>query len=96
VELTKTAVRGLAPQFTVAPVTKFVPVTVKVNAAPPEVALAGDSEVSVGTGFGALIVVGSLTVSLAVFVSPPPETVAVFVTLAAALLATLTASVIAG
>ena len=34
----------------VAPLTKFDPVTVSVNAAPPTVALAGDSEAKVGTG----------------------------------------------
>jgi hypothetical protein len=35
---------------------KFVPVTVSVKAAPPAVALAGEIELSVGLGFGALIV----------------------------------------
>src|SRR5438046_2827659 len=43
-----------------------------------------------------LIVVASLAESLAVLVSPPPETLTVFVTLAGALLATVTLSVIAG
>jgi hypothetical protein len=43
-----------------------------------------------------LMVVGSEAESLLVFVSPPPDTVTVLVTLAGALLATLTASVIAG
>src|SRR5438132_739504 len=43
-----------------------------------------------------LIVVASLAESLLVLVSPPPETVAVLVTDAAALLATFTVSVIAG
>jgi hypothetical protein len=43
-----------------------------------------------------LTVVGSEAESLLVFVSPPPDTVTVLVTLAGALLATLTASVIAG
>ena len=42
------------------------------------------------------MVVGSLAVSFVVFVSPPPETVAVLVTIAAALFATFTVSVIAG
>ena len=45
---------------------------------------------------GATVVVGSLAVSLAVFVSPPPDTVAVFVTLAGAFDATFTVSVMAG
>jgi hypothetical protein len=43
-----------------------------------------------------VIVVGSLAVSLLVFASPPPETVAVFVTLAGALPTTFTVSVMAG
>jgi hypothetical protein len=42
------------------------------------------------------MVVASLAVSLAVLVSPPPETLAVFVTEAGALLATLTVSVMTG
>jgi len=37
-------------------VMKFVPVTVSVKAAPPATKLLGDSELSVGVGFGALIV----------------------------------------
>ena len=41
-------------------------------------------------------VVGSLAELLPVFVSPPPDTVAVLVTLAPALAATFTVSVIAG
>ena len=44
---------------------------------------------------GVLMVVVSLAVSLLVLVSPPPETVAVFVTDAGALLATFTARVMA-
>ena len=43
-----------------------------------------------------MIVVRSLAVSLDVFVSPPPDTVAVFVTELGALLATVTVRVIAG
>ena len=45
---------------------------------------------------GEAIVVTSLAVSLDVLVSPPPETVTVFVTEAGALLATFTVNVIAG
>jgi hypothetical protein len=41
-------IAGLDPKFTVAPVTKPVPVRVNVNAAPPAVAEAGAIEVSVG------------------------------------------------
>src|SRR5215813_3193498 len=42
------------------------------------------------------ICVGSLTVSFAVLISPPPETVAVLVTVGAILLGTFTTSVMAG
>jgi hypothetical protein len=45
---------------------------------------------------GRVIVVTSMEVSLAVLISPPPETVAMLVTLAAAFAATLTVKVIAG
>jgi hypothetical protein len=45
---------------------------------------------------GAVIVVTSIDVSLAVFSSPPPDTVAMLVALAGALAATLTVNVIAG
>jgi hypothetical protein len=47
---------GFAPNFTVAPATKFVPFTVNVNAAPPAVALVGAIVVIVGTGLGAVTV----------------------------------------
>jgi hypothetical protein len=40
--------------------TNPVPLTVKVNAAPPAVALAGDNELIVGTGFDAVIVKAAL------------------------------------
>ena len=45
---------------------------------------------------GTAITVTSLAVLLAVLVSPPPVTVAVFVTLGGALFATFTVNVIAG
>jgi hypothetical protein len=45
---------------------------------------------------GVRIVVTSVATSLVVMLSPPPETVAVFVTLAGAFAATFTVSVIAG
>ena len=41
-------IAGLAPKFTVAPVTNPVPVRVNVKAAPPIAAVAGATEVSVG------------------------------------------------
>jgi len=47
--LTKLVARALPFHCTVAPETKFVPVTVSVNVAPPAVALEGESEVAVGT-----------------------------------------------
>ena len=40
----------MLPQFTVAPVTKFVPLIVSVNAAPPAVAAAGERREIVGAG----------------------------------------------
>jgi hypothetical protein len=51
VPLTKVVVRALPFHPTVEPETKFVPVTVSVNAAPPSMALEGESEASVGAGF---------------------------------------------
>src|SRR5581483_1135545 len=56
VALTNVVVRLDPFQFTTAPATKPVPFTVSVNAVPPAVPLAGDSELIVGTGFGAMIV----------------------------------------
>jgi len=49
VELTKVAVGATVPNFTVEPLTKFVPVNVRVKAAPPTVALVGEIELRVGT-----------------------------------------------
>ena len=48
VALTNVLVRAAPFQRTLAPVTKFIPLTVSVNAAPPTVALFGDSELTVG------------------------------------------------
>ena len=48
VALTKVVERAAPFQFTVAPETKLLPLTVSVKAAPPAVALAGESEVSEG------------------------------------------------
>jgi hypothetical protein len=50
VELTKLVVSAVAFQLIVAPLTKFVPLAVSVNAAPPRIVLAGDSDAKVGTG----------------------------------------------
>jgi hypothetical protein len=50
--------------FTVDPETNFVPVTVRVNAAPPAVALEGESEVAAGNGF--------LMVNVRALDVPPP------------------------
>ena len=49
VPLTKVVVRSTPFQRTTDPATKFAPVTVKLNPAPPAVALPGESCVSVGT-----------------------------------------------
>jgi hypothetical protein len=54
--LTKVVVRGLPFQRITDVIAKFVPVAVNVNAAPPAVAVAGEIELSVGTGFVAVIV----------------------------------------
>jgi hypothetical protein len=62
--LTKVVVRALPFHCTVAPETKFVPVTASVNPAPPAVALEGESEVGVGAGL--------LMVKLRALDVPPP------------------------
>jgi hypothetical protein len=54
--LTKVVVRLLPFQRITDVIAKFVPVAVTVNAAPPAVALVGEIELSVGTGFVAVIV----------------------------------------
>src|SRR5438552_139305 len=76
----KSVVQGKGPEPGV------LPVTVKVSAASPwrKVPAWLLAVVSAATG---LMVVGSLAVSLAVFSSPPPATVAVLVSLVGALLA---------
>src|SRR5207249_3071331 len=50
VALTNVVVRVAPFHLTVLPLTKLLPVTVSVKAAPPVVALAGDSVVNVGVG----------------------------------------------
>ena len=59
---------------------------------PPTVPLEVNPEDGVAESEAVLMVVGSLAVSFAVLLSPPPETVAVLVTLAAALPATAASS----
>ena len=54
--LTNVVARSLAFHRTTDELMKFVPVAVRVNAAPPTTVLLGDSELSVGLGFGAVIV----------------------------------------
>jgi hypothetical protein len=56
VTLTKVVVRAAPFQFTTDPLRKPVPVTYRVNAAPPAVALEGDRLLIVGTGLDALMV----------------------------------------
>src|SRR5262245_66075782 len=51
VALTKVVVRGAPFQFATEPETKLLPLTVRVKAAPPAVALLGAKVVSTGTGF---------------------------------------------
>ena len=62
--LTKVAVRARPFHCTVEPETKFVPVTVRVKAAPPAVALEGESKLAVG--------IGLLMVKVRAFDVPPP------------------------
>src|SRR5438034_791333 len=56
VALTNVVGRSLPFQRTTDELMKSVPVTVSVKAVPPEVALGGEIELSVGLGFGAVIV----------------------------------------
>ena len=56
VALTNVVARGLPLKFATDVLTKFVPVSVRVNAAAPALTVAGAIDVSVGTGFPALIV----------------------------------------
>ena len=57
-------IAGFAPKFTVAPLTKPVPVRVSVNAGPPVVALVGERDARTGGGF----VIANVTDPLV----PPP------------------------
>ena len=65
--LTKLVTRGSLPwTLTTAPLTKLVPLTVKVNAVPPTIALVGEMLLSVGAGL--------LTVKSRALELPPPGT----------------------
>ena len=66
VAFTKVVIRLDPFQFTIAPETNPVPVTISVNAEPPATTVDGASEVIVGTAFGAL------TVNINAFEVPPP------------------------
>jgi len=67
VAFTKVVVGVLAPKLTVEPLTKFVPFTVSVNAAPPAVALVGMSVVMVG------VLLAAVTVTETAVDGPDPE-----------------------
>lgn len=94
--LTNVVVRALPFHCTTDVPTKLFPFKVNVNAPDPALTIFGDTDVSAGSGFVPVIVVGFVATSFAKFVSPPPETVAVFVTLAGAFASTFTVNVIAG
>ena len=66
------------------------------SAVTPAIMLPPESVGEVPVIFKKPIAVGSLAASLAVYVSPPPETVAMLITLEGALAATSTVSVKAG
>lgn len=72
VELVTVAARVTPPKLTVAPVTKFVPLIVNVNAVDPAAIPVGDNELIVGTGL--------FTWKVTLFVEVPPPGVG-FVTL---------------
>ncbi len=73
VALTNVVVRALPPKFTTEFATKPVPFTVKLNPAPPAVALVGEMLVIVGTGL--------FTMKLTAFDVPPPGLLTVTLTL---------------
>jgi len=77
VALTNVVVRAVPLTLTVAPLTKLVPLTVSVKAPEPTIAVEGCSEVSVGVGLLAGLMVKAAELEL-----PPPEG---FVTTTAAL-----------
>jgi hypothetical protein len=60
-------VRNWVPQTTTDPFTKFVPVTVRVKL--PTVMLAGETDITVGTGFSRVTLALALTVESAALVA---------------------------
>jgi hypothetical protein len=90
VEETKVVVRADPFHRTTEPLTKFVPLTVRVKAAPPAVAEVGEMLDTDGTGLGV-----ALTVNVCAFEVPPPgvglNTVTVAVPVAAMSLAGIAA-----
>jgi hypothetical protein len=69
VELMNVVVADVAPKLTIEAATKFAPLTVSVKAAPPAMALFGETEVTAGVG---LVGLGWLVIVEAV---PPPHPV---------------------
>lgn len=67
VALTNVVTRAAPPKFTTDVFRKFVPFTVRVNAPDPAITFAGKSVVTVGTGFGA-----ALILKFTAFDVPPP------------------------
>jgi hypothetical protein len=67
VALTNVVVRAAPPKFTTDVFRKLVPFTVNVNAPEPTIALVVESEVTVGTGFGAALILKDTE-----FDVPPP------------------------
>jgi hypothetical protein len=67
VEFTNVVARAAPPKFTTDVFKKFVPFTVRVNAPEPAMTFAGASVVTVGTGFGA-----ALILKFTEFEVPPP------------------------
>lgn len=67
-ELMKTVVSGVPFQLIVELPIKFVPFTVNINEAAPAVTLAGESELTAGTGLVAIVPI----VNIAAFDVPPP------------------------
>jgi hypothetical protein len=67
VALTNVVTRGVPPKFTTDVIRKLVPFTVNVNAPEPAITFVGESVVTVGTGFGA-----ALILKFTEFDVPPP------------------------
>src|SRR5204863_9190581 len=87
VALTNVVVRAAPLQRTLEPLTKLLPVTVRVKAAPPTLALEGESDVSVGAGL--------FTVNVCAADVPPPGAGVTTVTGTVAAVATSAAAIAA-